>query len=81
MKWMQAVCRNFRADLRGFIAATAAVISFSAPDAQNDCRLAAEINAGLNANRGAVDKECRQRFAGAAPRCAWGRLDAGLMVE
>jgi len=71
MKWMQAVCRNFRADLQGFIAATAAVISFDARDAQNGCRTAAEINAGFNADRGAVDKECRLRFAGAAPRCAW----------
>jgi hypothetical protein len=47
MKWMQAVCRNFRADLQGFIAATAAVISFDARDAQNGCRTAAEINAGF----------------------------------
>jgi len=72
MKWMQTVCRNFRADLRGFIAATAAVISFSAADAQEGRTIAAKISAGSNDVRD-VFEEFHRPLARARHRAARGR--------
>jgi hypothetical protein len=60
MKWMQAVCRNFPGNLQGIIAATAVVVSFDARDAQKGRRIEAKIDAGSNADRGALDEEYRR---------------------
>jgi hypothetical protein len=51
MKWMQAVCRNFPGNLQGIIAATAAVVSFDARDAQKGRKMAAKVDTGSNADR------------------------------